>query len=137
MKIRKVKKEDKKEILRLVGFLYGKSSPKTVNEWQKNYRRKSHLTFITESRKKVVAYIAMNKEANAIYIEDLYVLPKYRKKGIARKLIWTAEKVRKNLKKMYLIVDVRKKDKPAVALYSKLGFKFWKPKSKTSMKLRK
>lgn len=136
MKIRQAKIEDKDKIMKLVRLLY-RASSKAIKRTEKKYSKSYQGFFVMEDKNKIVAYIAFGTKGNSIYIGDLYVLPKYRKKKIGTVLIKLAERVQKKLKKKYLRVDVRKKDKPAIKLYNKLGFKFWKAKGKRSMKLRK
>lgn len=137
MEIRKAKLEDRKQILKLVKKFYSRNSPQTVKEWKRGYKKLIKLTFVAEIRRKIVGYVACSFERDAIYVGDLYVLPKYRRKDVATSLLKKIEKVRKKLKKKYLRADIRKKDKPALAFYKKFSFKIWKPKSKSSLKLRK
>ena len=137
MNIRQARLNDEKEVLRLVKNIYGKSSPKSVKNWERNYKRFIRLTFVFEKNKKIAGYIYYGAEKNALYIGDLYVLPKFRNQKIATKLIAKIDKIKKRLKKKYLRVDARKKDRPAMNLYNKLGFKVWKLKNKNSLKLRR
>ena len=137
MKIRKAKLEDKEQFLKLVRYLYAKSAPKNYREWKKQYRNMFKIALIAEVNKKIIAFITFVPQKDSIYICDLYILPKYRKKGIALSFLKKVDKIRKNLGKKYLKVSNRKKDKSAFKLYTKFGFKIWKPKSKNSLRLRK
>lgn len=122
MKIRNITLKDKKEVMKLIKELYEKNNPKGVSNWNKNYKKFISDTFLMEDKKKVVGYVSIDIRENSIYIADLYIIPKYRKKGIATKFVKHIQNLRKKLNKRYLRVDVRRKDKPAVKLYKKLGF---------------
>ena len=137
VKIRKAEIEDKEQILKLVKRLYSRSAPKNVEAWKKYYGKLKNQALIAEVNKKIIAYLAYIPYRDALYIADLYVTSKYRRKGIATKLIKTVEKIKKKLKKSYLKVNVRKKDLRARKFYIKLGFKNYKPKFKKSLKLKK
>lgn len=135
MKIRKAKLEDKEEIMKLVRNLYLKSAPKIVKKWERDYNKLIKITLVAEVNKKVIAFLSFIIHKNDIYIEDVYVLPKYRKKGMATKLLKKIDYLRKKLKKKYLMVNNRKKDKNAFRLYKKFGFQIYS--NKNSLKLRK
>ena len=137
MKICQAKLHDKKEVLKLVKNLYGKSSLKSVKEWEQNYKKLINSTFVFKKDGKIIAYISYEIRKDFVYIRDLYVLPKFRKQKIATKLTNKINQIKKRLGKKWLRVDVRKKDKPALRLYSKIGFEIWKPKNKDSLKLRR
>lgn len=117
--------------------MYSKSSPEMIKSWTDDYKKMMQGALVAEEVNRVVAYTAISQEKNSIYIEDLYVLPRYRKRGIATRLLATVELIKNKLNKKHLRVDVRKKDLPAKKLYNKLGFKFLEPKNKNSMKLLK
>jgi len=137
MEVRKAKLEDKKQFLKLVRYLYAKSAPKSYGEWKKQYENMFKTALIAETNKKIIAFITFVPQKDSIYICDLYVLPKYRKKGIAISFLKKVDKIRKNFRKKYLKVNNRKGDKSAFKLYTKFGFEILKPKSKSSLKLRK
>ena len=135
MKIRKANLKDKKQFLKLVRYLYAKSSPKNYREWKRQYEDMFKIALISEANKKIIAFITFVLQKDSIYICDLYVLPKYRKKGVATSLLKKVDKIRKNLGKKYLKVNNRKKDMSAFKLYTKFGFKI--TNEKKSIKLRK
>lgn len=137
MNIRNARLEDKEQVMKLVRGLYGRSAREMIEKWDKEYQRHIGGTFIAETNQKVVGYVTFGIEDDSVYIGDLYVSPKYRRKGIANSLIQVVEKARENLNKKYLRVDVRKKDRPARRLYEKLGFNFLELKGESSLKLRK
>jgi len=126
MKIKQARLEDKKSVLKLVNQLYSRSSPKIVEKWKKDYPNIIGGTFLAEIKKEIVGYIAFGLKDDSVYIGDLYVLPKFRRQKIATKLINFVNKVKKNLNKKSLLVDVRKKDYNAQKLYKKIGFNLLK-----------
>jgi len=130
MEIRKATLKDKDQIIKLVKKFYSRSSPKTVKAWEKTYKRIIKLIFVAEINKKIVGFIACSTKQNSIYIDDLYVLKKYRKKGVATSLMKFISSVKKRLKKKYIIGNVRRKDKPAIRFYKKIGFKIYETKNK-------
>lgn len=134
MKIRRARLKDKTPVFKLMRYLY-RADPKGVKNWEKKWKRWVNETFVAEIDNKIVAYISIRHQKQAIYITDLYVLPGYRRKGIATRLIKLVKKNKSKFKAKFLRVDVRKKDYPARRLYEKIGFKFWKQKGKSSLKL--
>jgi N-acetylglutamate synthase-like GNAT family acetyltransferase len=137
MKIRKAKESDKEEVIKLVRKLYGRSAPRMVEKRKRDFYREKRKILVVEVNGKVIAYLAYYFDQYSLKVSDLYVLLKYRKKGIAIKLLKKAENLKKTHKKKYLRVDVRKKDKPAARLYEKFGFEVWMPKGRRALKLRK
>lgn len=131
------KPEDKESVLKMVGILYGKEFPQSVKMWEKDYPRIMKQTIIIEDKKDVIAYASFMYRRDSLYVGDIYVKPKYRRKNLGIKLLKSAEKIQKKKRKKYLKIDAEKKNKAAQKLYKKFGFKFWKPKSKDSLKLRK
>lgn len=135
LKTRKATIKDAEQILKLVKKLYSKSSPKTIKNWEKNYVRLIKATLIVRCNKKIIAFITFAHRKNAVYINDLYVLPDYRRKGIATKFLKKIDYLRKKLKKKYLMVNNRKKDKNAFKLYKNFGFQVYN--NKKSLKMRR
>jgi len=132
MKIRQASIGDKEQILKLVGGLYSRSAPMMLREWDKHFRRMVKQTIVVEIDKNLVAYLSFSFYKKSLFIGDLYVKPKYRRKGVARKLLISMETIRKNLGKESLLVNVRDKDRSARKLYSNHGFEFFKMNNKTS-----
>ena len=121
--------------MKLVRNLYLKSAPKMVKKWKRDYNKLIKITLVAGFNKKIIAFLSFIIRKTDIYIGDLYVLPEYRRKSIATKLIKKIDCLRKKLKKRYLMVNNRKKDKPALRLYKKLGFQIYS--NKNSLRLRK
>lgn len=93
---------------------------------------KKNSNFVCFDEDKIVGYISYNPKSKrrngSIYIISLVVLPKYRRLGIAKNLIYTACKYYENKglgEIMSLQVD--KDNVPAINLYKKVGFEIKDP----------
>lgn len=128
IKIRKPYLEDKESILKLVKRFYGKSAPKCVSLWKRSYKKLIETTLIAGINKKIIGFVNYAKQKNSLCIHDLYVSPKYRRKGVATSFFKKIEKIKKQLGKKHLRVNNRKKDRAAFKLYTKLRFKIEKNK---------
>lgn len=136
--IRKASVEDKKEVLELCRFFYNKlphAYQYFKNRWDKLYEQ----VVVATLEDKVVGYLAFctpnsdKRFKDTFYISDLYVLPAYRGKGIGKKLVEFAERIKKEKGLNKLIVNVDKNSN-SIRFYNKLGFKRYK-KSNKSLKL--
>ena len=65
-------------------------------------------------------FLSFKKAADEGYIQNLAVLPEYRKKGIAFSLLKKLLESSKNLK--FITLEVRQSNTSAINLYKKLGF---------------
>ena len=79
---------------------------------------------------KIIDTLSIAKFKKRGYISNLYILPKYRRKGIAKKMVeelikWFKENNIKNLR-----LEVYSKNKPALNIYHKLRFKEYAIKMK-------
>ena len=83
----------------------------------------------TKENKEMIGYIQCNYTKNPYsklgYIDDLFVLKKFRRKGIATKLIVEFTKIlkKKGYKKLQMSVNTRNTN--AISLYKKLGFEIF------------
>jgi ribosomal protein S18 acetylase RimI-like enzyme len=138
MKIRKAKEEDLKEYLKLKAeeskeykIIIGeeiKIPPinKLTKEFNEFVESPNLIIFVVEENKKLIAYInsKIHKSfwSKRGYIDDLFVLKTYRKKGVATKLINEFIKFLEDKKINELQLSVSIKNKKAIELYEKLGF---------------
>lgn len=78
--------------------------------------------FFTAKTDKIVGYIGLSIAADEGYILNVAVLPDYRGQGIGRNLVsFVIENYSESLS--FLTLEVRPSNKPAVNLYTSLGFK--------------
>lgn len=88
-------------------------------------------TFIAIDNKKIIGIVLaqyykplpISKHSKKGYISNLYVKEEYRKKGIAIKLVKKAEEWLKKNKVSHITLEIHVKNKPALNLYRKFGFK--------------
>lgn len=71
---------------------------------------------------KDVAFITYDKSFDTADIEDVFVIPEYRKKGVANKLIENLILTLKEEGIKEVFLEVRKSNIPAINLYTKSGF---------------
>ena len=93
---------------------------------------KKNSNFVCIDSDKIVGYIAYNplskRRNGSIYIISLVVLPEYRKKGIAKNLIYTACKYYENKNFGEIMsLQVDKENIAALSLYKKMGFEVLDP----------
>lgn len=136
MKIRKAKEIDFEEYFKLKKQ-EGEDYSKIINEEIKYPRHfvkkrfneflksRSNLIIVVEIEKELIGYIDAELYSNAKkgHITDLFVIKKYRKKGIATKLIKKFYRMLKKKGYKKLKLDVNPKNKDALSLYRKRGFK--------------
>ena len=88
--------------------------------------------FICTHNDNIVGYISLNplskRRNGSIYIISLVVLPEYRKKGIAKNLIYTACKYYENKEFGEIMsLQVDRDNIPALSLYKKMNFEVLDP----------
>lgn len=130
MKIRKFKLSDTEEIGKLVVKVFSKynkkeGSKKAVEAYLKKFRdvnklkskfKNPSIFFVAEDKEKIIGYIKGNKNR----IGNLYILGKYHKKGIGKKLMNKFEKEAEKKKSKFIKVN---SSLYAVSFYEKLGYK--------------
>lgn len=141
MKIRKATTKDFKEYLKLkrmeekdLSNRAGKriTYPKSnilKKEFETALSSKKHLILVIEHNNKLIAYMHATYFSNPYnkggYIEDIFVLKQFRKKGLAKKLIKDFEGILKEKKYKILQLSVNVKNKLAISLYKKQGFEVY------------
>ncbi len=128
MKIRRFRKSDSIKVYELIrkndletaSKFYPK---KIINEWLKELspakilkKSMERICFVAEKDKKIVGYVSLSEDE----VKKLFVLPKFHKKGIGKKLLDKIEKVArgKRIKKLVLYSNFY-----AEPFYKKCGFK--------------
>lgn len=119
-----------------------KSKLKEFEKYVRNgvKRKNTNFVLVAEAQGRIIGFIYCMTQKKPIvykvkklgYIRDLFVLPKYRKKGIAKLLIQEVEKEFKKRKLKHIALDVLVGNKQAIKVYKKIGFKeFGKDMRKT------
>lgn len=81
----------------------------------------SHF-FAAESGGAVLGYIGMYCAADECYIDNIAVMPEYRRCGVGRSLLSYACDFSRDLGMSFISLEVRPSNEAAVSLYSKFGF---------------
>jgi len=146
MKIRKAKKQDIKQIKNLVIKLFSTwdkidpadkldkdwfNKPKANKFYTDIINKQDKLLLVAEENNNLIAYLLLETQfrdpflkGNRIgYISELYVLPRYRGKGISKALLNQGEKWFKKKKFKWIQVSTHSRDKPAIKFWEKKGFK--------------
>lgn len=138
VKIRKAMKRDlesyillRKSSLKDYSSIVGKKLTITKKQIQKEFydilKNKKRFLFLIEESGNVVGFLIGNTFISAYndigYIDDLFILRNYRRKGFASKLINKFIKILKKKKIKLIRLGVNPKNKIAIKLYNKIGFK--------------
>jgi len=145
MRIREVKKEEFNEFFDLY-FIYFRylldleDIPKKdlvsldkirnleKNDLKKDFNDFKHKIFVAIIGDKIVGFIKFHLKCHphlknkVAEIEDIFVLPKYRKKGIAKKFFKKTKIFLKSKKIKSILLNFCSKNIAAVKLYKKIGF---------------
>ncbi len=132
--IRKMEETDRADVKRMMKFFY--SSPAVFTDGSEDIFEKDIkeclsdspylFGFIIESDGKMAGYAMVSKCFNTefgrrcVWIEDLFIIPEYRRTGIASEFVdW----LRAENSECVIRLEVEKENKPAVSAYSSKGFK--------------
>lgn len=125
-----LKREEEKGTLKLLNKkINSPSSLALKKKFEGIISSKKEVILVAELKDKIVAYIHgmifKNLYSKGGWVEDIFVLREYRKRGIATDLIneFIALLNKKGYKKIHLSVNV--KNKKALSLYKKLGFEMY------------
>ncbi len=85
------------------------------------YFKRSDLIFLALEGSKAAGFIRLSSREGCFWVEEIYVRPEFRGKGIGRALVERAEEeVKKHDDSLYLLVLPQ--DKDAIAFWKKLGY---------------
>lgn len=138
MNIRRATKKDISQIINLEKERIEEGSRINKERWNEIIRQmkkdfhdiissKSRILLLIEENKKIVAYL-LGEIVITVYqrsgkIEDIFVSQSYRRMGLAQKIIKEFVRVLKIKEINKIKLDVNLKNKKAINLYKKLGFK--------------
>lgn len=126
VKIRRFEKKDVKEVIKLC---HGVWPDLTISELKKYFAKKirnhDNNGFVVIDNNKIVGFIGFSKSyfRDSDYLDWVFVDKKYRSKGIAEKLVKEFEKDAKKRKTRRIFSTTIKKNKPALNMHKKLGYK--------------
>ncbi|MEI6849742.1 MAG: GNAT family N-acetyltransferase [archaeon] len=125
-----LKREEEKDISKVLNKkIKSPSSFVLKKKFNEIISSKKELILFVESENKLIAYlhgmVFKNIYNRGGWVEDIFVLNDFRKKGIATSLIKEFIKIinNKGIKKLHLSVNV--KNETALKLYKKLGFEMY------------
>lgn len=78
--------------------------------------------FVVEEENRAVAYVSLRFVLDEGYLNNIAVLPDYRRRGYARALLNTLADEARELGLSFLTLEVRAGNEPAKALYRSLGY---------------
>lgn len=98
--------------------------PFCVNEWEESFAKDpENSSLLFKIHGKIIGHIALLPKAEDLYLCYVILLPEYRGKSIAEKMITEAEEFcRLNYPHMELHLNVNKENVRAKKLYEKLGY---------------
>ena len=100
--------------------------PFNFNKWvELTYKDSNVKSFILKEDKWVIGIgnIILNKDTKCAHALHIFIDSKYRKKGFGTIMLQHLETLAKNTKMTMITINVMPKNKPALKLYEKIGFK--------------
>ena len=101
------------------------SYPFNFKKWiEISYKESNVESYCFKNDKWIVGIgnIKLNQESQKAHVFHIFIDPKYRDQGLAKRMLQYLENLAKNRKMKYLTINVMPKNKSAKALYEKLGF---------------
>jgi GNAT superfamily N-acetyltransferase len=131
MKIRKGSKSDWKDLLKILLDTSELQAGDGVGVYDKNWikdvltKSEDNFVLIVEEEGKIEGFILAHylKSVKQVILNDMYVSPNYRKKGIAIKLISEMEKIARKKKAKNITGLVQISNKKMQHLFGKLNYK--------------
>lgn len=99
------------------------SAPWSVESIKAELDNASAHFLIAKSGGKVLGYVGVHEAGGEAYIANLAVSKIYRGQGVASKLLEAAEQGARERQNEFISLEVRKSNLPAIALYTKRGYK--------------
>ena len=96
--------------------------PWSENAFIYELTNKNALFLTAKNQTEILGYIGSHLVLDECYITNIAVCSDYRRKGVAKRLIYELLKILQNKNASFATLEVRKSNKEAVALYEKLGF---------------
>ena len=103
--------------------------PFNFNKWvELTYKDPKVNTFILKENKLIIGIgnIIINRQTKYAHALHIFISQKYRKNGLATKILKHLETIAKNAKMEKITINVMPKNLPAIKLCKKLGFKKFK-----------
>ena len=98
------------------------STPWSLESFQNDLTNENAVYFCVEDDGKVIGYVGMWESFSEGNINNIAVLPEYRRKGYAKLLLEHLISFGKEHSLSFLTLEVRESNEGARALYQKMGF---------------
>jgi len=137
LRFRQPGKKDKEQVMKLVRILYEKDDTSQIEIWNKGYSNYLPWTYVAEINGQIIGYVCLGGTVESLSIGDLCVLPKFRNKGIASKLIELSIARAEKANKEYIEVNAHRWNETSQKLYKKFGFEIIGETERGLFRLRK
>ena len=132
MKIRKAKKSDLNQYVSLVGVsnkeyekIIGKKikfrNEEIIRDFNKYTRSKNKIILVSLNKRKIIGYLVASIKTG--HIDFLYVSNRFRKRGVAKRLIRVYSRILQKKRVKRIRLEVNPRNKKAIKFYEKIGFK--------------
>lgn len=123
MKIRRAKKEDVKEIIKVEkGSGYHKKKFNAEAFVKKLFEDKNEIIYVAEKEKKIIGYRSFNKRNKLADSGQLAIVKKYQRRGIGTKLLKKSLIDAKKMGCNKMVIYVRNTNFAGIGLYNKFNF---------------
>ncbi|MBA66253.1 MAG: hypothetical protein CMG55_10680 [Candidatus Marinimicrobia bacterium] len=112
--------------------------PFKFKQWISKYYTNNKKTITTKILKQnnwIVGHLSIRIEKNNLYIYHLFIDPKHRKKGLAKKILVEVNQIGLMLKKSTISLNVVKTNFIAVKIYLNMGYEKVVPTKKKNIKM--
>ena len=114
--------------------------PFNFNRWvELTYKDNNVKSFVLKEDKWVIGIgnIILNKNTKFAHALHIFIDSKYRNKGLGTKMLQYLEALAKDVNMITISINVMPKNKPALKLYEKMGFKKLKSNGEQGLQLQK
>ena len=112
------------ELLAVERAVYSGKTPIDYETFEKQLKKTSqNLVLLVRYEDRVVAYIACDYSHSEARITDIAIMPRFQKRGIAKKMLQIIIGIAKKLHRKRIVLDVRQSNLEGQKFYKDLGFK--------------
>ena len=100
--------------------------PFEFKKWISKYysiNQEQIITMVLKKNNWIIGHVSIRIEKNNLHIYHLFIEPRYRGKGLTKKIMNTINKKGLSLKKATISLNVHEKNNIAITVYLKLGYK--------------
>ena len=123
--VKKASSQDRGEIKRLVQLFWGEQEQLTFGT---TFKVSELPAYVAKKEDKIVGFVSFAELHDDLIVVALGIIPEYQGVGVGRRLVASAEKEARRLKKKRMLVSTSNDDLPALAFYQRLGFQIYEVK---------